>query len=328
MGQTEPLMGKTFAAWSGAEDRSRPSIEYASEALQVTHRFEDLLANEPQGTPYDFKLLFSADGLLARQRSKQRFQLLKAIDPILVRLLRPGERVQFLTTGSLLSVAEHFFTEWAGYYLNLCALVFTTERLLLLQIDLKRHPREVAAQLAYPAIAQVTTTWDGYCQVGTRNGGRFRFAYIPRLDRRPLRELMGRIARQAPPANAAFPTAVQLLCPRCFKVVPGFPRACPACQAAFKSSLVATMWSGIFPGLGNRYLGQRGFARFALWSSALLWLGLVGLPLLRPLVTKAGSPGRGYWIAAATVLATVHLLSAALTSHYARKAHYPAVSRG
>jgi len=315
-------MGSSFTAWPSDQHGSRPSIAYASEAVQLARSYDVLLAGASAGSPYDYRLLFSNEGLLARQRSRHRFQLLRTVDPTLGLMLDAGERVQFLTRGSLLTVPEHFFCEWAAYYLHLCALVFTTKRLLLIQIDLQGRPRQSVAQLPYGAIAAVRSTWDGYCQVRLATGARYNLAYIPRLERKPLREMLATVLATVPAESAPGATAIEPLCPRCFRAVPGEPPVCPYCHIAFKSWRGAALRSAVIPGLGHRYLGHRGFGTFSLWGAAALWTGLVIVPLFRQLVMHAAPAGRLYWIAAGFVLAAAHVLSAALTRCFARKGHY------
>jgi len=315
-------MGSSFTAWPSDQHGSRPSIAYASEAVQLARSYDVLLAGKSSGSPYEYQLLFATDSLLARQRSRHRFKLLQAVDPTLGLMLDAGERVHLLTRGSLLTVPEHFFCEWAAYYLHLCALVFTTRRLLLIQIDLAGRPRGLVAQLPYAAIATVRSTWDGYCQLGLAGGRRYNLAYIPRLERKPLREMLATALAAVPADAAPGPGAIEPLCPRCFRVVPGEPPVCPHCQIAYRSWRSATLRSAILPGLGHRYLGHRGFGTFSLWAAAALWTGLVVVPLFRQRLLHAAPVGRHYWVVAGLVLAAAHVLSAVLTRCFARKGHY------
>ena len=105
-------MGRTYASWPSSEGGSRPDIEYASETLRVTHRYEDLLGKEIKGSPYEFKTMFKAEGWRAHQHLLRRFKLLKAIDPSLMRMLRPNERVHFLTRGTLVSATNLMTGPW------------------------------------------------------------------------------------------------------------------------------------------------------------------------------------------------------------------------
>ena len=315
-------MGTSFAAWPGPDRGTRPAIAYASETLQAARAYEDLIGREPKESPYDFARLFAAEGRFARPRARFRFEQLKRLDPALIRLLRPGERVHYVTTGALLTVAEHFFTEWAAYYLELSIIVFTTQRLLFFGIDVRQRLRPLASQLPHAAVAGVRSTWDGYCQLRLHNGQRLNFAYVPRLDRKVLRERAAEIVAAPPPGPTPAPAGMEQLCPHCLALVPDAARVCPECGAAYRSPRVAATLSGLLPGAGHSYLGQRGFAGFAMGGAALLWLGLVIVPWLRPLVTHAPPARLGYWLLAAGVLVAVHALDAALTLHHARKGHY------
>ena len=71
---------------------------------QTARRFEDLLPASSEPTPYDYGMMFKADGFFARWRSKKRFSLLKGIDVQLRRVLHDGEKVFFMTPGTTVSI--------------------------------------------------------------------------------------------------------------------------------------------------------------------------------------------------------------------------------
>jgi len=225
--------------------------------LQNARRYEDLLGADVEPAPYEFALLFKADGWLARRRAKDRFKMIQAIDPKLRQMLGRGERVFFVTSGSTSSASEQFFAGTAvTQALNRRALVFTTDRVLLLQIDSKKQPRELVSQISYAGIVEVKATWSGYCRLTLRNGEKLNFVGVPKADRKKLAELLADVVKQ----GAALPVsggmqALEHLCPRCFAAVPGHPLACPVCQVGFKPARIAALRSLLFPGLGDLILG-------------------------------------------------------------------------
>jgi len=313
-------MGRhTNASWPSSQGGSRPDIEYASETLRVTHRYEDLLEKEIRGSPYEFKTMFTAEGWGAHQRLLRRFKLLKAIDPRLIRMLRPDERVPFITHGTLVSAVDDFFTSWAAHFLDLRAMVFTSERVFLIQINTRSEPRDLVTQLAYSAVVAVVSSADGSCRLVLRDGRKLHFRHMPRPDHKFLQDFLSDAVKRAGAGGDKAATAEEKLCPKCFKAVKGFPAHCPECNAILTRPFVAGFRTFLFPGLGNWYLGNRGFAAGEMLFTTLLWLFLVILPLIRLFLEGGPPPTRVYWIGTASVLAFVYVGVAVLTHHIARK---------
>lgn len=298
-------------------------------ALASARRFQDLLAPDVAPSPYDFQTLFAGEGWLARRRSKRRFQLLKKLDPRIRPILRPEERVFFVTAGTTVSLAEHFFVGWAAYYLNRRALVFTTQRILLVQIDSRKRPRDLVSQLRYEQIASVSSTWNGICQVKLHRGLKLKFQGVARAERKFLHQFLSDIVQPRTGAETSETNHLEHLCPKCFAVVPGHPPSCSACGAPFKSAGRAALLSAIFPGLGDLYLGHRGFALLELFGSAFLWFVLVIAPLVAGGVIDEQTGellpiDSSYWITVGIVVALAHTIDATMTHHFARKGHHPA----
>lgn len=293
--------------------------------LQSARRYEELLTGEVEASPYDYSMLFQGEGWLARRRSKRRFKLLQAIAPKLDRILRTGERVYWITTGTTVSLGEQFFVGWAAYYLNRRALVFTTERILLLEVDQRSRPRKLASQIPYTAIASVKATWTGICRIRLLNKKNYNFQSVPRADRKFLAQFLSDIVQGT---NAPFQRiqGLEHLCPFCFTLVPGHPPACSSCGGGFKSPQRAGLLSMIFPGLGDWYLGHRGFAVMEMLGSGFLWLVLVIVPLLPSPSDDPEEfppPDGAYWLTVAIILLVTHGIDAVMTRHFALKGHHP-----
>lgn len=114
--------------------------------LQLVERFEELLQRRHDESPYDFQTMFPTGGFFVRRASQKKVVLLKRIDEPLRAMLRPGERVAYLTSGVLHSFWESYFLGTPMYYLNRKALVLTSERLVLIQIDSRQRPKRVLKQ--------------------------------------------------------------------------------------------------------------------------------------------------------------------------------------
>ena len=291
--------------------------------LQSAKKYEELLSGEVAAEPYDYPVMFKADGFFARQRAKWRFKLLKGIDPKLRRILRSDERVYYVTTGTTVSLAEHFFVGWFAHYLNLRALIFTTERVLLLEVS-RNRPGKLVSQIPYAAIASVKSTWTGICRVKLLNKKTYDFQSVAKPDRKFLADFLADVVKGT---NAPFQAELGLehLCPHCYTLVPAHPLACPSCQGGIKSAKKAGLLSFIFPGLGDWYLGHRGRAVVELLGTGFLWLAFVIGPLLGgadPAVRQAPLDA-AYWTTAAMILLGAHSIDAVMTHHFARKGHHP-----
>ncbi|SDS58189.1 hypothetical protein [Opitutus sp. GAS368] len=290
--------------------------------VETAKKFEDLLSGPIDPAPYDYAMLFKADGFFARQRSKNRFKLLKGIDAKLRQILRPDERVFFMTPGTTVSVGEHFFVGWVAHLLNLRALVFTTDRVLLLAISSRHRAERLVSQIPYTAIASVASTWSGVCRVKLLNKQTLDFQQVPKADRKFLADFLAGIVKGT---NAPFERVQGLehLCPHCYTMVPAHPPACPACRGGFKQPNKAALLSFIFPGVGDWYLGHRWRAVMQLAGATFLWLGFVIFPLLALLDPEYERPPVSFWATNAVILLVAHTLDAVMTRHFALKGHHP-----
>lgn len=291
--------------------------------LQSAKRYEDLLTGTVDPSPFDYAVMFKTDGFFARRRAKTRFKLLKAIERKLLGILQPQERVYWITTGTTVSIGERFFVGWIAYYLNRRALVFTTERVLLLEISLNEKPGHLVSQITYTAIASVKSTWNGMCRVKLLNKTSYNFQSVPSADRKFLTDFLRDITQGT---NAPFQRiqGLEHLCPHCYTVAAGYPAVCPACAGGFKSARKAALMSFIFPGTGDWYLGHRGFAVLEMLGTCVSWLALVIAPLLLPADAEAEPPTTEYWLTISVILLVGHSIDAVMTHNFARKGHYPA----
>lgn len=244
-------------------------------AVQEASGFQELLERGEDG-PYAFAQMFSTDGWGARRRSKNTFKLLKKIDLPLRKMLREGERVFFVTRGvAQPSILEWYFLGAALYYMNQRAVVLTNQRILLLQIDSRRNPREMRGEIAYAAVSRLENSWTGSLRIEFHSGDRVLLAGVPKADRKWLATTFGRLLEglETPPVQSEL----ENLCPHCYVIVEGQPARCPACGGRFKSPKTAGLLSLVFPGAGDLYLGHTGFALLEILGATALWLVVIAL---------------------------------------------------
>lgn len=295
--------------------------------LNAARRYEDLLGEAVAPSPYEYATLFEAKGWWARRRAKARFKLLQKIEAKLARILAPGERVYFVSKGSLSSVVEQFFAgQMVAYHINLRALVFTTERVILLRIGANLKPRDLVSELPYTSIRQLKATWTGICEVVLANGKKLRFAGMPTAERKFLRDFLAGVVSETATGGAHTKKSggVAHLCPHCFVNVPAWPLACGGCGGEIKSARTAALLSLAFPGLGDWYLGHRWIALIEMIGTAFLWMLFVIGPLLDSRYGESAEPVvSGFWMLAIVLVGGAHVIDSAVTHNFARKGHHP-----
>jgi len=289
-------------------------------SLMLVERFEELLARPRDDTPYDYQTLFRSGGFLARRASQKKLGLLKKVDEALRAMLRPSERVVFLCHAVAHSFWESYFVGLVIYYLNRRALVLTNERIILIQIDSRRRPRDLRSQIPLGAVESLKRSGLRNVVLRLRSGARLVFVSLSRGDRKSLVELTSAAPGMASRERAG--SGLEHLCPHCYKVVEGHPVECPWCRGAFKSWRKAGFLSLLFPGLGDIYLGHLRFAVVETLVAAFLWLSIV-LAIVAPDPTAPIGPSE-IATSAVTLFLFMHGVDAFATFHIAKKGHYPA----
>jgi len=286
--------------------------------LATVETFEELVRRGQDSTPYDYPTMFPADGFWARRASQKRLKLLKTIDEPLRAMLHPGERVLFLTAGAFYSFVESYFAGSIILYANRRAIVLTTERILLLQIDRGGRLRALRSQVGLRSIEAFSRTALGNSVLKLADGRRYTFAYVRRRDRKALSDLTPMAIARATAGGTG--QGLEHLCPHCYVPVKNEPAACPSCGGAFKSRRKATLLSLLFPGLGMMYLGHPGIGAFEAFVGALIWFAnltspgvLTSLPVLITTVIL--------------IVLVFHGIDALVTRHIAGKGCYPAGGR-
>jgi hypothetical protein len=289
-------------------------------SLRLVERFDELLTRQDSQLPYDFSSLFPDGGYWTRRASQRKLAFLKKVDEAIRAMLRPDERVMYLTQAVAYSFWESYFGGLPMYYLNRRAIVLTTERVILMQIDSRRRPRALRSEVALGAIEGFRRTALGNMALRLASGTRQVFVHMPRRDRK---NLVAQTMAARAKAGAAAERRLVHLCPHCYRVVDGFPSDCPSCKRALKSWRTAGRLSLLFPGLGNIYLGQPRFAVLEVLVAGLFWLSI----LLAIVFPDPRAPMRAGELATSAFLGFLifHGGDALATFHIAKKGHYPAV---
>jgi len=291
--------------------------------IAEAHKFQDLIEWQDHGLPYHFDKIFPTEGWGSKSLCKRKFRLLKRVDPVIRAMLREGEDVLYITSGVQTSFVESYFMGWLMYLINRRAFVFTTQRILLIQIRTNDKPSALRAQIDYAVLNRMKGTGLGSFQVKFHNRTSLVFSGIPRKDRKLLNEMVESI-QSSLITEADTTHDVQNLCPYCYVVVDGFPPQCAQCGSPFKLPGKAGWLSLLFPGLGDFYVGQhRLFACFELCFTLFIWLAVV-LPLLFGGGGEDGGGSRSEGVIGALIIIVfVHGVDALVVRHVARKGIHP-----
>lgn len=257
----------------------------------------DLLRISDSNIPYRFDQIFSAEGFGAKRLARNRLKLMKAIDPHVQAFLSDGEQVQFVSWGVEYSFVEQFFMGVWAHLINRRALIFTDQRILLIQINSRRKVLDLKTQLRFQAIERFATRTFGHIGLILRNGKKFKLTGIPRKDRKFIKEFIS--AKLATTRKDAPGLGIENLCPRCGVKVRGFPDRCNQCAQAFKSANKAGWLSLAFPGLGDFYLGHRLLGITEIVGAMIAWAA-IAFPFAWMTVSEDGP-----WIVSAGVAGAV-----------------------
>jgi hypothetical protein len=279
----------------------------------------DLLNITDSRIPYRFDQIFSAKGFGAKRLSKNRLKLMKAIDSQVQQFLADGEKVQFVSWGVEYSFAEQFLMGLWAHLINRRALVFTDQRILMIQINSRSRVLDLKTQLRFQAIEKFATRTFGYLGFVLRNGKKFNITGIPRKDRKAIKAF---VSRRISETRADAPgLGIENLCPECGNKVMGFPDRCHQCGQAFKSGNKAGWLSLAFPGMGDLYLGHRWLGVTEIIGAVFAWSAIAF-----PFAWSTYSDG-GAWIVAAGVASGVfvfvHGVDCWITRRVGFKGIYP-----
>ena len=228
------------------------------------------------GLPVDTRILFATQkGVYKPSIEKSRTKLLRKLS-FLAHFLDADETIVFVTTGCSPFTAFEQLTVGVGLVVLLkrALFVFTNKRLLHIPTTRTFRYRGSIAQILYQDCRRLHVQ-GGRLIAEYHNGGKERFLYIPRRDRKIIQRFQ--FASNESNRRSENPQRNHL-CPNCTQVLPARTVACPSCGLEFKSRAKALTWSLLLPGGGYFYTGHPLLgACDALGEAWLLILNLVVL---------------------------------------------------
>lgn len=305
-----------------AEERAEPGVPDAREALLARVANEKIrrqIAELHCVEAYDWAGLFPrTEGMGAAADVKRRVTILKGVEARLERLLYPGERIEFVTSGMLNSFVEQYFLGIWSMLINQTVFLFTNYRVILLNSDMKKRAKVLMWQVPYHRLGTYGAgSFVGSMRLKLSGGKSFSFGGVPGRDRKRLKEYMSARLAEARRAGDAFPCHADRdpLCPRCCSPVQADSAACAECGELFIKPWTPALMSLVIPGLGNLYLGNTAIGIMEL-------LGFLGV-LLVALSLAIGSPFPLGIFLGLGVIALGHALDASVTHHIASKGKLP-----
>jgi len=283
--------------------------------ISQAQSYLDLLDREDSA--YNFKDIFDDNGYFKKKLCHRKFILLKNILPVLDVFKEKDEYIHYLSFGMLNKVAEQIIGGWAMIYLNRHAFIFTSKRILFVQLRGKFKVSKLKTMLDYSSIKKTKEHFFGSLSIVLNTGKKLNFVGIPRGDRKFIHENINKITSIIPVEKKTNQGIINL-CPKCGIRIQGFPIFCNQCKTVYKSPLKAALLSLIFPGLGDMYLGHYGFGLMEILGAFLAW-GIIVMPLL---ISSSG--GIETLVIFLGTLLLMHVPDALFTAYVARKGIYPA----
>ncbi len=291
-----------------------------------------LLEMSPEASPYAFGQMFSIAKGSDRRLGRLKIRQLRKLDRVIRSVLHPGERVFYLFDGIKNNLIEQYFIGFLVYFYNHNAFIFTPERIILVHLEGKKALGRFVGQINYEDVKEVKASGlSGSVTLKFYNGKQISFARVSRQDRAFIKEVVQPLvaANAGPPARRR---SIINLCPQCYTEIDDpHTKACPGCGCAFKTPRMAAMFSLIFPGLGDLYLGSwvgllEVFAMIFVWIGAIFSL----IAMTSGVVPAEASPYQDYppvtWGDVGFlffVILTAHVADALKTLHVAKKGIFP-----
>ena len=256
-------------------------------------------------------------GGFRNRKNKRKVKILRAVAPLLDKVLVRGERIMRVAKGIAyypleLLLGGGVLTMLYNHYAILC----TDRRVLLVNTTYRmRRPAHYLFQIPYGDMKKIVRGWIFTNLTFKRRTGKKRiFNYV---DRFSLKELSRFIGAQIEKCQAAEqpPEPIEDLCPACCLPLAKGLNACPQCRTAFKRSRTAFIRSLILPGWGDLYLGHRALGLLELLGSAVVWLVVIGQIL---------TPGIAHLMTALLIVFIYNGLDALLALHMAKKGYMAA----
>jgi hypothetical protein len=229
---------------------------------------------EITGTVTPGDLFPGASHFLGRRLQAKRREQWNAVRPIVANLLRPEERILYVSFATQIPPALH--TVGLGYMALLyhqVLLVFSDQRVIEILLNPRasapgtrlrsfpyRHVRGMKISFGRLALVPGLGRKQGW-RLGIKGDRKLLQLLLPRLLERLLTEGSGQTER--------LPI---WHCPKCVAAMPEKPPSCASCGALFRSPRLATLLSLAFPGAGLFYVGHPVLAAFDFLGEVLLFV--------------------------------------------------------
>jgi hypothetical protein len=266
---------------------------------------------------YVLSSIFHTDTKVSKRILERKLKVLKGIEPFLMKVIKDDEKVYYISYGIKNSTIDHMFLGAIAYYINRKIFIFTTKRILMVKYHGKFKPSELYSEIPYQHIVKVKSTLLGSIRLYFSDGKKELFTGIPKVDRRYINNIFTKLKEKGIAGKEVG--SVLNLCPHCFERVDGFPPACSKCHGKFKSPNKTALLSLIFPGMGDIYLGHKGFGVLQLIGGLLVWLSFL-IPQPATATSEASSPTL---LGALILFVAMHGIDSLVTMNTAKKGIYP-----
>lgn len=261
----------------GADIPINPSMKYDGNTHQaILFEFPELTV--PSFSKCNLTEILSPNkkGSYKTARNKFKVKILKAVGILLNKVLTQDEQVLRVAQGIAYFPAEIFFGN--GYFTmmsNNYAILATNRRLVFINVNYRvTKPTHYIFQIPYENIKKASFGSIFSRIVFKSVKGKSRtFTYMKRYLVKELKEFINN--KLTPITSAAKANAqAENICPACFLPVEQGFKACPYCEAQYKTPFAAFARSLTMPGWGDIYLGHKGLGTLELLGALVVW-GLV-----------------------------------------------------
>jgi hypothetical protein len=197
--------------------------------------------------PVDSEVMFSSHKNAYSMGMEKRQTRLMRLVSFITPFLKEDEKILLITTGcSPLSVMEQLTAGWIVFYLKRSLFVFTDRRMFHVPTRPNYSYRDSVAQVLY-ADCQSIKVKGGSLLLCYKNGGKEKFPYMARRERKKIRALLEAIPLGGKGGGGGGRTH---LCPRCAGELERDRYVCPKCKLEFIDRAGAKRASLLYPGGG------------------------------------------------------------------------------
>jgi len=265
--------------------------------------------------PYHLPEMFhDVSGTSGAKQARARVRIIKALEPLLKKMLFDGEEVRFVTKGVYSSLREKYALGWISAMINRTLFVFTNYRLIMVNTDRKDHPLHWKWHISYDQILKFKTrALSSAIVFQLKDRKTLLFSSVPRYDRKPLGKLVEGIMRRSGQEEFHFPhySCKDNLCTNCFLPVPPKTYRCESCGEEFIRPLKSAFLSLCLPSLGDFYTGRPLVGIFGVLTYCLSWF-----MFLTTLAAGKAETLVIFWLA---IIPFIHIMSSLTTRQVASK---------